>query len=537
MSRYRVEVLAGLARQLAYAPLTVRGQQLSAAESFLLTIDPNATYSYADIVEAITSYRPRKDDGTRLPGRAVQHDISILIEEVSDSMDVSSSSLAEPVLSIEDVTERFNVTSKTIQRWRKRGLVSRRFIFPDGRRRVGFLLSSIERFISTNSETVERGANFTQVNLTERDAMLRDARRLATRCRCCVREITRRLARRYGRSPLTVLHTVKKFDSENPKEAIFTRAPREMKPATRQRVARAVSRGVPLTVLSRRLNVTRSAIYQAAIDARIERLQSLRIKFHDDPIFHGPDAESQIRDLVQAAERAATPADPVRIPRGLSPYLQSLYHTQLLSPALERALFLAFNYYKSRFVQLRRRFDPETARKRELDALDRALADARAVKNRIISANLRLVVSTARRHMQPGLSLMELISEGNVILMRAVDGFDVGRNFRFSTYGTFALAKGFARLVPQMRNTRTGSGELVSDLPDRRDSSPDALSRRDEVEKLLSRLDIAERTVIAARFGLAPADSVDALGLSRPRLRLLERVALDKLRLVAGTPN
>ena len=82
--------------------------------------------------------------------------------------------------------------------------------------------------------------------------------------------------------------------------------------------------------------------------------------------------------------------------------------------------------------------------------LEGHLARRTEVKNQIVRANLRLVVSVARKHLRPGLSLMELISDGNITLMRAVEGFDVHRGHRFSTYATLALMKGFARSVPQM---------------------------------------------------------------------------------------
>jgi len=54
------------------------------------------------------------------------------------------------------------------------------------------------------------------------------------------------------------------------------------------------------------------------------------------------------------------------------------------------------------------------------------------VKNQIVRANLRLVVSVARKHMRPGLSLMELVSDGNITLMRAVESFDIHRGYRFT---------------------------------------------------------------------------------------------------------
>ena len=98
----------------------------------------------------------------------------------------------------------------------------------------------------------------------------------------------------------------------------------------------------------------------------------------------------------------------------------------------------------------RRKIDPQFARSRDLRRLEeirRRISDA---KNRIVQANLRLVVSVARKHLRPGLSLMELISDGNLTLIRAVDSFDIHKGNRFSTYATFALMKGFARSVPEM---------------------------------------------------------------------------------------
>src|SRR5207247_260218 len=145
-------------------------------------------------------------------------------ERVSDTLNIATASLAEPVLSIDDVTERFGVTSKTIQRWRRKGLPARRFVFPDGKRRVGFLLGSVERFFATHRDQVQRGTNFSQVDDAEREEILRRARRLATMCHCCVNEISRRIARKLNRSPATVLHTIRKYDQEHAASAIFGQA-------------------------------------------------------------------------------------------------------------------------------------------------------------------------------------------------------------------------------------------------------------------------------------------------------------------------
>src|SRR5205807_6185305 len=138
-------------------------------------------------------YHPKTVAGDLLTGMALQHDLGLLIERLSDTLDIQTALLAEPVLSIDDVTEKFNVTSKTIQRWRRRGLPARRFVFSDGKRRVGFLLSSVERFLHRHGSQVQRAINFSQVNPSERDEILRRARRLAQLCNCCQQEITRRV--------------------------------------------------------------------------------------------------------------------------------------------------------------------------------------------------------------------------------------------------------------------------------------------------------------------------------------------------------
>src|SRR5205085_266481 len=157
----------------------------------------------------------------------------------------------------------------------------------------------------------------------------------------------------------------------------------------------------------------------------------------------------QIADQTHLIEAPAS-ADEMRVPRDVPSPLADLCRTPLLSPARERALFLKLNFHKMRFVMARRKLDPEFARARDLEALEKHLRDAHETRNQIIRANLRLVVSIARRHLRPGLSLMELVSDGTMTLMRAVDSFDVHRGNKFSTYATFALMKGYARSVPQM---------------------------------------------------------------------------------------
>jgi RNA polymerase primary sigma factor len=89
-----------------------------------------------------------------------------------------------------------------------------------------------------------------------------------------------------------------------------------------------------------------------------------------------------------------------------------------------------------------RRFDAaERAR------LEQAVADGAAARREFIQANLRLVVSVARRYESSGLALLDLIQEGNLGLMRAVEKFDHRKGFKFSTYATWWIRQAIGRAI------------------------------------------------------------------------------------------
>ncbi|HET6247016.1 MAG TPA: sigma-70 family RNA polymerase sigma factor [Tepidisphaeraceae bacterium] len=545
MAQYRIDSLGELARQMQFTPLDTRAAQVAAAEELLHSLRPATAYPFDFVVFRITGYRPREFSETLLTGIALQHDLGLLIEAVSETLDVRSDSLTEPVLQIDDVTERFNVTSKTIQRWRRKGLPARRFIFPDGKRRVGFLISSVERFFAAHQDQVAHGTNFTLVDETERVTIVSRARRLAGACGCCENEIARRIGKKLQRSPATILHTLRKHDLGNPQAAVFPMAGAAISDDERARIIRLDRRGISLRAIARRLCRRRSAVYRVLMDERLAKLNRRKAKFIDDVLYHQDDADAAIAAIVAQDDlMGAQAAEQSRVPRDLPPYLQDLYRTPLLSAAKERALFLKFNFHKFQFVTARRKLEPDFARTRQLDALENDLRKAIETKNAIVRANLRLVVSVARKHLRPGLSLMELISEGNVTLMRAVEGFDLHRGYRFSTYATLALMKGFARSVPQMLGSRgTGIEDgLLESLPDQRGrGESDRFADREQVNDLLTRLDDREREVLLAHYGLggrtvpASFDEVgETLGLSKQRVRQIEKTAIAKLRDLAA---
>ena len=144
-----------------------------------------------------------------------------------------------------------------------------------------------------------------------------------------------------------------------------------------------------------------------------------------------------------------TPAntDPVRL------YLQDIGRVDMLTQEQELTL--------ARLVQQRERLlhegEPGEGEPGELDANARRLALHRGkrAKERMIQANLRLVVSVAKKYQRRGLDLLDLVQEGTLGLERAVERYDPTRGFRFSTYAYWWIRQGITRaLASQSRTIR-----------------------------------------------------------------------------------
>ncbi|QDU38933.1 RNA polymerase sigma factor SigB [Maioricimonas rarisocia] len=237
-------------------------------------------------------------------------------------------------------------------------------------------------------------------------------------------------------------------------------------------------------------------------------------------------------------------------------YWAELARSPLLTPEGEFHLFQKMNFLKYQASRLKSQLSKTRPRRNIVEQIEALLDEAEATRNEIARANLRLVVALARKFSHSSNEFEELLSDGNMILMNAVEKFDCSRGFRFSTYATHAVQRHFYRQM--QRRQRRRSFEIATSSEVLVETSVDS-PVEDELEQvaqhkvattLISRLedclDERELYIMQRRFGLGEADDdsgqtlktlAGEMGLSKERVRQLQIRAIEKVQDLAMSMN
>lgn len=568
MTAFKISALQMLTeQQVRFAPLPRRREQQMRAERLLAELEPGKSYPYQYVCYRVTEFRPEAYPDLLIASEDLAHDLRLIIQQLAPveptakaghEGDCEAEVLPQdPVLTLEEVGKHLNVSTKTVRRWRKFGLVGQR-VLREGRVLLGFRKSVVEQFVDGNSNRVERGSKFTQMTECEKEQILHQAKELS-HDGGTLTEVSRQIAQQMNRSPETIRYTIKNFDREHPDQALFPKLTGPLDAETKQMIYSSYRRGIDVDTLAKRFQRTRTSMYRVINEVRAQHLldQPLDYVYHES--FDDPSRDAEFLAPMPDAEEYERKAREMKIPRDVPAELIALYEMPLLNKDQEQHLFRQMNYLKHKASKLceklRKPFegeeseevDPTRVRIQILKEIEELLAKANVVKERLVKANMRLVVTIAKRHSGQTDNFFELVSDGNMSLLRAVEKFDFGRGFKFSTYASWAIMKNFARSIPdekvQKERFVTGHEEVFEVAPDNRSDENEIVASQERashsVNRLLAYLEPREREIIRLRAGLDDARGLtleeigQRFGITKERVRQLNARAMKRLKSLA----
>jgi RNA polymerase primary sigma factor len=284
----------------------------------------------------------------------------------------------------------------------------------------------------------------------------------------------------------------------------------------------------------------------------LERVLRDSVEFVDNPMFHTKKGKAQMLQYFEGPDMELSDSEARLLPIGIFDQSdKSMGAFKPLSTEQETIIFLKFNYARYQiYCEVEQRKNKALTIKTVNEILHWRKHQLTA-RSQITQANIPLVLAMAKRSKLVGMDFTELISEGNMALLRSVDKFDCGRGFKFSTYACRAIIKSFSRVALKTNRYR---GRFPVEFDPELEKSDFLEQKRedttiycvDRLREILGdhspSLSELERDVLRSRFGIrdkVEADSPHTLeqvgreiGVTKERVRQIQNKALKKLKVV-----
>ena len=503
MARYDHRSLKGLEKQLLLSPAPVRRKHADRLEAFLLDINPESDYSLEFIYYRITGFRPTELPLEIIPGNELRLELQKMLEEVSSSAPTPVEDVPERVYSVEEIADRYGVSERTVYRWRKRGLFTRKYQFPHGREKVGVREEALERFVQEHHDLVERSADFSPL-ADEEEARIRSlATNMGENTDLSLTAAAERIADEIGRATETVRRILREDLDETP----FQNRRGRLKRNEKQRIYDAYDQGEPVSNLGDRFDRSRSSIYRIVNEQRarqlLDRAASLSLSVES-------------KSLEQADEEEIFNPDE--------------------NANSQEALFRLYHFLFQSIRDISGEINPKRyVSSASLDMLESRMNVLDAIRHELLARTLPVIVEAARSHSGPVLGLPELVEEGCLVVLGAVERFDYSKPADFQRFARLELMKTFARTVPADNYRSPSSSPGSSDTATDRNRCITALTKAARRLNSLQPQDVKTEKMsrVMQTFGLQPGALTEELGPAAEALNLNEQaitIAVEKAR-------
>lgn len=505
LTRIRLRALDDLARQLRFTPGQAALRQVRAALAMAREVDPARVYPEDWVIRRITGFRADVPDPAQLVGEALLADVSAFVERISNQSRLTEEDFAAPCLGLAELGRRWSVSARSIERYRRRGLIGLRLRRKAGGVRLVFPADQVERFEQNHSELLETAASFTRISPSTRLAIIEAAAVSRAATGASVSRLASAIAGKFGISRETVRRLLLEHDASAAAPVFRDRFP--LDDAARRSAFEAWRAGEGPTITARRLNVSRSAIHRHVNLERANLLKRLDLTTPFPDRFERPDAAETFLSDPQVRMGLGAPGDTDA---------GTLASAARASPApehrRERLLAGAHHYLCWRAAGAIRRLRHPLG-PRVLDRIETDLRWAALLRVELIRGQRGLIVRSIEERLQAPLldlaptDLRRWIAAAFDSAAMSIARFDPFGQGRFAVPLSLALAKALSGLkpIPQGSTVRAHPVNLpVDDWAARAAPWQAWLSPPDALRAAISerRLAAADESLLRRRFGI-----------------------------------
>jgi RNA polymerase primary sigma factor len=523
VTQAKTPCIAQLANELGFASKPTLVRHLARIDELGPQIDPEGVYPQDWIVFRITGYRPDIHSPELVPGLALRADLSALAERISESAKLTPEDINQPYETIDSLTKRWSVSRKSIERYRRLGLIARRLDLGSGRRSVVFMRSAVEWFETINQDRLKNASRFERIASSQLIIIHRRAARYRNRFGWSRSRASARIASRLGLSNegvrLALIRKDKALINDNHPPIFDDPGPTTTK--DRRFALRCVLRGIEPSTIAKHTSRSHNVVLRAINTTRADLLDSYALPI--SPVQHQLSTASS--DPLGSSP--ATSGLDTRGQTELSDLISTMRPRQNAVVYEEQMRAVAYAHLLRSAGDLHKSLDRVSPSSTTLDEIETMLRWAERIKIELVRPQLHLILSTIEHQIGGLIDTLDPSRASHLLLSSirvasdAIDRFDPSHAGRIAAPVGLAVTRFASRQPDLAQPASTGRamrriplGHKIDDWTTQVTPWHRWLMLDARIEGVVNQLDERDRAIITRRYGLDGLPPITRLQLA-----------------------